>query len=136
MPSPGWFVRSEVGETAYEAQAASETPRPTGTLGPNRRSSQSTTAPVSCATSLGLSPTPDGWAGPIREIGAEEFVMATAPGTAMPGKPPTVRIADLARHQWVHYTPPSGLADVLDAACEKPGFQPHVAVRTSKPPRH
>jgi DNA-binding transcriptional LysR family regulator len=83
---------------------------------------------------VAVGPTPEGWAGPIREVGAEEFVIATAPGTAMPGTPPAVRMADLAGHQWVHYTQPSGLADVLDAACLKAGFQPHVAVRTEQAP--
>jgi DNA-binding transcriptional LysR family regulator len=43
-----------------------------------------------------------------------------------------VRISDLADQQWVHYTPPSGLADVLEAACAQAGFQPHAAVRTEQ----
>jgi DNA-binding transcriptional LysR family regulator len=83
---------------------------------------------------VAVGPTPAGWSGPIREVGAEEFVIATAPGTALPGISSSVRISDLAGHQWVHYTPPSGLADVLDAACQQAGFQPQVAVRTEQAP--
>jgi DNA-binding transcriptional LysR family regulator len=55
----------------------------------------------------------------VRDIGAEKFVVTAAPGNELPGTPPTVRIADLADHLWVHYTPPSGLFDMLDAACER-----------------
>lgn len=76
----------------------------------------------------------EGWAGPTRQVRAEEFVVATAPETVLPGTAPGVRIGDLADQQWVHYTPPSGLADVLNAACEAAGFQPQVAVRTEQAP--
>jgi DNA-binding transcriptional LysR family regulator len=68
----------------------------------------------------------------MREIGAEEFVVTAAAGTVLPGVPPMVRLSDLANQLWVHYTPPSGLADILDAACERAGFQPRVAVRTEQ----
>jgi hypothetical protein len=42
--------------------------------------------------------------------------------------------ADLATHEWVHFTPPSGLSDILDDACQIAGFQPHAAVRTEQAP--
>jgi DNA-binding transcriptional LysR family regulator len=51
--------------------------------------------------------TPLGWEGPTREIGVEEFVIAASPDAALPGDPPQVRLADLADHEWVHYTQPS-----------------------------
>jgi DNA-binding transcriptional LysR family regulator len=34
----------------------------------------------------------------------------------------------------VHFTPPSGLADVLDTACAQAGFEPRAAVRTEQAP--
>ena len=55
---------------------------------------------------LAVGPAPPAWDGPIREIGAEEFVLAAAPGTQLPGTPPTVRLADLADRDWVHFTSP------------------------------
>jgi DNA-binding transcriptional LysR family regulator len=83
---------------------------------------------------LAVGPTPPAWDGPVREIGAEEFVLAAAPGTQLPGTETTVSLADLASHDWVHFTPPSGLADVLDAACAAAGFTPRAAVRTEQAP--
>jgi DNA-binding transcriptional LysR family regulator len=83
---------------------------------------------------LAVGPTPPAWDGPVSEIGAEEFVVAAAPGTQLPGSQTTVGLADLAGHDWVHFTPPSGLADVLDAACAGVGFAPRAAVRTEQAP--
>src|SRR5580693_27240 len=83
---------------------------------------------------LAVGPTPPSWDGPVREIGPEEFVVAAAPGTRLPGAGTTVSLADLADHDWVHFTPPSGLADVLDAACTDAGFAPRAAVRTEQAP--
>ena len=83
---------------------------------------------------VAVGPTPPGWDGPVREIGAEEFVLAAAPGTQLPGTGETVSLAGLADRDWVHFTPPSGLADVLDAACAAAGFTPRAAVRTEQAP--
>jgi len=83
---------------------------------------------------VAVGPTPPGWDGPVREIGAEEFVVAAAQGTQLPGTGETVSLAGLADHDWVHFTPPSGLADVLDAACAAAGFTPRAAVRTEQAP--
>jgi DNA-binding transcriptional LysR family regulator len=83
---------------------------------------------------VAVGPTPPSWDGPVREIGAEEFVVAAAPGTRLPGAGETVRLAGLADRDWVHFTPPSGLADVLDAACAAAGFTPRAAVRTEQAP--
>jgi DNA-binding transcriptional LysR family regulator len=83
---------------------------------------------------VAVGPTPAGWDGPVREIGAEEFVVAAAPGTQLPGTGETVSLTGLADRDWVHFTPPSGLADVLDAACAAAGFTPRAAVRTEQAP--
>jgi DNA-binding transcriptional LysR family regulator len=83
---------------------------------------------------VAVGPTPPGWDGPVREIGAEEFVVAAAPRPRLPGTGETVDLAGLADYDWVHFTPPSGLADVLDAACTAAGFTPRAAVRTEQAP--
>ncbi len=44
------------------------------------------------------------------------------PGRAWAHLPDTGTAVILADHDWVHFTPPSGLADVLDAACAGAGF--------------
>jgi DNA-binding transcriptional LysR family regulator len=83
---------------------------------------------------VAVGPTPIGWDGPSREIGVEEFVIAAAPDAAVPCDPPRVRMADLADREWVHYTQPSGLSDILDRACASAGFQPRLSVRTEQSP--
>jgi DNA-binding transcriptional LysR family regulator len=81
---------------------------------------------------VAVGPTPPDWDGPASEIGVEEFVIVAAADTDLPTEPPRVRLADLADHDWVHFTAQSGLADILDAACDAAGFQPRVSVRTEQ----
>ncbi len=81
---------------------------------------------------VAVGPTPPAWDGPASEIGVEEFVVVAGADSDLPSDPPRVRLADLAEHDWVHFTPPSGLADILDAACRAAGFQPRVSVRTEQ----
>jgi DNA-binding transcriptional LysR family regulator len=83
---------------------------------------------------VAVGPNPIGWDGPSREIGVEEFVIAASPDAALPSDPPRARLADLADHEWVHYTQPSGLSEILDQACARAGFQPRVSVRTEQSP--
>jgi DNA-binding transcriptional LysR family regulator len=97
-----------------------------------RRSDDLIAAMEAGQADVAVGPTPPGWTGPVREIGAEQFVITAAPGASLPGLAPTVRLVDLADQMWVHYTPPSGLADILDAACAQAGFEPLVAVRTEQ----
>ncbi|MDQ1464186.1 MAG: hypothetical protein QOC73_1127 [Actinomycetota bacterium] len=83
---------------------------------------------------LAVGPTPPDWNGPVEAIGVEEFVIAGAPDTMLPTNGHSVRFADLATRDWVHFTPPSGLSDILNAACQAAGFEPHAAVRTEQAP--
>jgi DNA-binding transcriptional LysR family regulator len=99
-----------------------------------RRSDDLIAAMQAGQADLAVGPVPPGWEGPVTEIGAEEFVIAAAPKTKLPGEASRVRMADLAEWQWVHFTPPSGLGDVLNAACSQAGFEPHAAVRTEQAP--
>jgi DNA-binding transcriptional LysR family regulator len=81
---------------------------------------------------VAVGPTPPAWDGPASEIGVEEFVIVAAADTDLPTDPPRVRMVDLADHDWVHFTALSGLAGILDAACDAAGFQPRVSVRTEQ----
>jgi DNA-binding transcriptional LysR family regulator len=83
---------------------------------------------------VAVGPIPPGWDGPVREIGVEEFVIAAGPGALPVTDPPSVRMAELSEREWVHFTRPSGLSEILDKACADAGFQPRVSVRTEQGP--
>lgn len=97
-----------------------------------RRSDDLIVAMEAGQADVAVGPTPPGWTGPTREIGAEQFVITAAPGATLPGTPLVVGLIELSDQLWVHYTPPSGLADILDMACSRAGFEPRVAVRTEQ----
>ncbi|MGW4645816.1 LysR family transcriptional regulator [Kitasatospora sp. NPDC004289] len=81
---------------------------------------------------LAVGPRPAEWAGPVRELGQEEFVVVLAgddPAEAPGGR---IALASLAGREWVHYAPGNGLAEVLDAACAAAGFRPEAGVRTEQ----
>src|SRR5947199_5637214 len=63
-------------------------------------------------------------------LGTEEFVVVLPAGDPQPGA--RVKLKALADCAWVHYAAGNGLADVLDQACAKAGFQPRAAVRTEQ----
>ena len=81
---------------------------------------------------VAVGPTPAAWDGPAREIGVEEFVIVAGPESDLPSEPASVRLADLADRDWVHFTVPSGLAAILDEACRAAGFTPKLSVRTEQ----
>jgi DNA-binding transcriptional LysR family regulator len=83
---------------------------------------------------VAVGPTPPGWEGPTNELGAEEFIIAASPEAELSNHSPDVRLSDLSGFDWVHFTPPSGLSQILDTACEDAGFEPRVAVRTEQGP--
>jgi DNA-binding transcriptional LysR family regulator len=81
---------------------------------------------------LAVGPAPADWDGPTSDIGSEEFVVVGAPGADLPAEPARIRLAELADHEWIHFTAQSGLSNFLDRACSAAGFQPRVAVRTEQ----
>jgi DNA-binding transcriptional LysR family regulator len=81
---------------------------------------------------VAIGPTPPAWDGTAHDLGAEEFVVLGPADLDLPGDPPTVKLADLADREWVHFNPESGLSDVLNRACAAAGFQPRVSVRTEQ----
>ncbi|MEY9962722.1 DNA-binding transcriptional LysR family regulator [Streptacidiphilus sp. MAP12-16] len=83
---------------------------------------------------LAVGPTPPNWDGPTREIGTEEFVIVASSDADLPTESHQIPMADLAEHEWVHFTPQSGLSEILDRACNSAGFEPRVSVRTEQGP--
>ncbi|WP_431775108.1 LysR family transcriptional regulator [Streptomyces cucumeris] len=85
---------------------------------------------------VAIGPPPPAWQGTVRYLGTEEFFLVTSADDPLVERVAgtSVRLADLAEREWVHFTPTSGLADVLDQACNAAGFRPRVAVRTQQAP--
>ncbi|MFB9690032.1 LysR substrate-binding domain-containing protein [Amycolatopsis plumensis] len=82
---------------------------------------------------VALGPRPGDWAGPVRELGVEEFVVVLpADGAVEDDDTGEVGLATLAGCAWVHYAPGNGLAELVDAACAAAGFRPRAAVRTEQ----
>jgi DNA-binding transcriptional LysR family regulator len=82
---------------------------------------------------LAIGPEPADWTGPIYSLGTEEFVVAVAADDPLALRDSTeIDLRDLSHKRWVHFTPDNGLADVLDSACSRAGFQPSIAVRTEQ----
>ncbi|MFJ9284838.1 LysR family transcriptional regulator [Kitasatospora aureofaciens] len=102
---------------------------------------------------LAIGPAPEGWEGPIRELGVEEFTVVLAADDPLADDPladdsraddglregrsegrtaGSVALGALADRAWVHYAPDNGLADLLDQACARAGFHPRAAVRAEQ----
>ncbi|GAB3166382.1 LysR family transcriptional regulator [Amycolatopsis sp. NPDC004378] len=81
---------------------------------------------------VALGPRPGEWAGPVRELGVEEFVVVLPADGASEGAEGVVDLATLADCAWVHYAPGNGLAELVDATCAAAGFRPRPAVRTEQ----
>lgn len=79
---------------------------------------------------VAVAPRPDDWAGPVRDLGVEEFVLVLPADEPAPGRRMPVR--DLASRRWVHYEQVNGLSEVVDQVCGAAGFTPKVAVRTAQ----
>jgi DNA-binding transcriptional LysR family regulator len=99
-----------------------------------RRSADLIAAMEAGAADLAVGPTPPEWEGPVQSVGTEEFVIAAAADSGFSADPPVVKLADLADREWVHFTQPSGLADILEEACANVGFEPRAAIRTEQAP--
>ncbi|MFF3006465.1 LysR family transcriptional regulator [Kitasatospora sp. NPDC057940] len=102
----------------------------------HRRADDLTDAMAAGQADVALGPPPTDWEGPVRYVGTEEFLVVTHTDDpiASAGRAPRIRLADLADREWVHFTPDSGLADILDQACAAAGFHPRTAVRTEQAP--
>jgi len=99
----------------------------------HRRAVEMAAAMAAGQADLAIGPRPEDWEGPVRLVGAEEFVVVTdVHDPVARGRSGRVLLADLAARRWVHFTLDSGLAGFLDRACAAAGFEPRVAVRTEQ----
>ncbi|MEU6346526.1 LysR family transcriptional regulator [Streptomyces sp. NPDC046977] len=102
----------------------------------HRHSDELAQAMAAGQADVAVGPLPENWEGTARHVGMEEFVVVTHAGdpVAATDYAPGVRLADLAEREWVHFTPDSGLSDILERACVAAGFRPRIAVRTEQAP--
>ncbi|UXY32131.1 LysR family transcriptional regulator [Streptomyces sp. HUAS TT20] len=102
----------------------------------HRRGGEMAQAMAAGQADVAVGPLPDDWEGTARHVGTEEFVVVTHADdpVAVSDHAPRVRLSDLAQREWVHFTPDSGLCDILEQACAAAGFRPRVAVRTEQAP--
>ena len=84
------------------------------------------------AADVAVAPRPQTWAGPLRELGVEEFVVVLPTGEPGPPAGRRLPLRELADRPWVHYEPDNGLAEVVDDACAAAGFTVRTAIRTSQ----
>jgi len=80
------------------------------------------------AADVAVAPAPECWQGPVRALGAEEFVVALPAGDPLLGAGP-VRLEQLAGRPWVLYSRDSGLTPFVAQACRDAGFSPRPAAR-------
>ncbi len=80
---------------------------------------------------LAFGPTPLAWEGPVTIVGWEEFIVLLPPSDPLAGTP-RIPLEALADRSWVLFPPGHGLMEVVAAACERAGFQPRGAVRTTQ----
>ncbi|MCW2884575.1 MAG: hypothetical protein QOE54_4283 [Streptosporangiaceae bacterium] len=80
---------------------------------------------------VAVGPRPEGWDGPRRSLGSEEFMVVLPEGDPLlRADRGSITLERLADRPWVLYTPDVGLAAVVAQACAQAGFIPRAAVRT------
>jgi DNA-binding transcriptional LysR family regulator len=71
------------------------------------------------------------WAGPLRIVTWEEFVVVLSRNDPLAGRD-SVDPVELAEREWVLYQPTHGLDGVVEEICRRAGFSPRGRVRTSQ----
>jgi DNA-binding transcriptional LysR family regulator len=80
---------------------------------------------------LGIGPPPIDWAGPVRRLGWEEFLVVLSPEDPRASRR-SVRLVELKDRDWVMFEPGNGLHDLIVSACASAGFTPRHSVLTSQ----
>jgi len=73
---------------------------------------------------------PEGWVGPVIDLGRERYVLVVPPGSTHAGRRRPLRLTALADDAWVLFDTDHGLHSVVERACADAGFSPRPAVRT------
>jgi DNA-binding transcriptional LysR family regulator len=83
------------------------------------------------AGDLGIGPPPIDWAGPVRRLGWEEFLVVLSPQDSHASRR-NIRLVELKGRDWVMFEAGNGLHDLIVSACASAGFTPRHAVLTSQ----
>jgi DNA-binding transcriptional LysR family regulator len=81
---------------------------------------------------IGIGICPEGWGGPICDLGWEEFVVVVPPQDRETHRTGPIALESLKERRWVLYNPQHGLSDLVAMACGRAGFRPRTAVETSQ----
>jgi DNA-binding transcriptional LysR family regulator len=81
---------------------------------------------------LGIGPRPAEWAGPLKSLGWEEFVVVLPPDDPLRGEEGPIALSDLAHRDWVLFEREHALGQLTEALCAAEGFSPRPAVRTAQ----
>ena len=79
---------------------------------------------------VAIGPPPEGWVGPMVELGDERYVLVVPPTSRWVGRRRPLPLAALAEEPWVLFDTDHGLHAVVEGACADAGFSPRPAVRT------
>lgn len=81
---------------------------------------------------IAVGPRPLDWAGPVVQLGWEEFVAVLPHGDPLAAGGARVPIEALRDRGWVMFAPDHGLSDVIRYVCARAGFTPHGTVVTAQ----
>jgi DNA-binding transcriptional LysR family regulator len=79
---------------------------------------------------IAVGPRPRDWAGPVTDLGWEEFVVVLPSEDRPRSARARVSLHALRDRRWVLFEPAHGLSEVVAAACAAAGFQPQVAAHS------
>jgi DNA-binding transcriptional LysR family regulator len=81
---------------------------------------------------LAVGPCPARWAGPVVDLGWEEFVVVLPHDDPLNDGRARLRLETLRDREWVLFEPQHGLSDVVTFACAAAGFAPVPAIETAQ----
>jgi DNA-binding transcriptional LysR family regulator len=81
---------------------------------------------------IAVGPRPLQWAGPVVELGWEEFVAVLPTTDRLAKSKRPVRLEELADRDWVLFGPAHGLSDLILETCTRAGFTPRRTIETGQ----
>jgi DNA-binding transcriptional LysR family regulator len=81
---------------------------------------------------IAVGPRPAQWAGPVVDLGWEEFVVILPPTDPLAERRRTVALEELADRDWVLFGPDHGLTELVLEVCARAGFVPRRRVQTGQ----
>jgi DNA-binding transcriptional LysR family regulator len=81
---------------------------------------------------IAVGPRPPQWAGPVVELGWEEFVAVLPASDPLARRKRAVSLDELAERDWVLFGPDHGLTELILGVCTRAGFTPRRTVQTGQ----